>query len=244
MFESVASLALAGMFALSAWSAPAAAMAGPSAEVELTDITTPLVPKVLVKGDREFGGNGPQITTKVQLQISEDRRSIKAKIFFRAVETGGDRSTTEESFKVKVFEAPAGKQIKAIEGPLVSEVNFKSQRAGFQILGPGEDFAEFVRTVEEIAQKVMDAVNTIEGREGDTRKMRAAREYLEMVREGTAGLNFAGNHVHTISPSSGPVSVMAIVGDTGGDDISKDRNPKDDTRIQSILFKKVRVKYE
>ena len=32
------------------------------------------------------------------------------------------------------------------------------------------------------------------------------------------------------------MAVFAIVGDTGGDDISDDDNPKDDTRIERIKF--------
>jgi hypothetical protein len=44
------------------------------------------------------------------------------------------------------------------------------------------------------------------------------------------------------SPSTpGPVAVFAIVGDTGGPDISTDDNPKDDTRIERIEFARVRL---
>ena len=41
--------------------------------------------------------------------------------------------------------------------------------------------------------------------------------------------------------NGGPVRIFAIVGDTGGPDISNDENGKDDTRINSIMFKKLRI---
>ena len=37
---------------------------------------------------------------------------------------------------------------------------------------------------------------------------------------------------------------MAVVGDTGGPDISTDRNGKDDTRLESIAFDEIRVRYQ
>ncbi|MEX1366049.1 MAG: hypothetical protein AB1Z98_23175 [Nannocystaceae bacterium] len=223
---------------------PALAIAPSTAEVELTDIETALVPTRLVRGDREFGGNGPNIISRVRLEVSRDRRSILAKIYFKATETKSDWSTTEANWTRTVFRAPSGKTIDRILSPTSSEVRFTSRKAGFQILGPGDDFKRFVTELEKIVNAVLDAERTLSNRSSDTREVRDARRFLGQVESATAGLNFQGNHVHTVHPTTdGPVNVFAIVGDTGGDDISKDDNPKDDTRIQAIKFNKVRVRY-
>ncbi len=212
-------------------------------EVELTDITTELVPNRLTQGDREFGGNGPDVTCRVTLQLSSDRRKIEAKIDFKARETKSDWSTVEESFVRTVFTAPAGKTIDRIVSPTTSTVSFRSKAAGFQLLGPGEDFKKFVEMVEQIANQLMDAERTLSNRSSDTREVEKARRIIGDVSRGVKDMQFEGNHVHMEHPSSGPVSVMAIVGDTGGDDISKDRNGKDDTRIEAIMFNRVQVQY-
>jgi hypothetical protein len=46
---------------------------------------------------------------------------------------------------------------------------------------------------------------------------------------------------HLIVPSSGPVSMILVVGDTGGDDISTDNDCTCDTRIRRIEFKPLSV---
>ncbi len=222
----------------------ALALAPSTAEVELNDIETALVPTRLLRGDREFGGNGPNIISRVRLEITPNRRSIVAKVYFKATETKSDWSTTEANWTRTVFTAPGGKRIDRILSRTYSEVRFKSKSAGFQILGPGDDFKKFIRTLETIANTVLDAERTLSGRPADTREVREMRELLGKVERGIAGLNFQGNHVHTVHPTAdGPVNLFAIVGDTGGDDISKDSNPKDDTRIQAIKFNKIRIRY-
>lgn len=223
---------------------PALALAPTSAQIELTDIETPLVPTRLVRGDREFGGNGPNVLSRVRLEVSRDRRSIVAKIYFKASETKSDWSTTEANWSRTVFRAPGGKRIDRILGRTSSEVRFTSRSAGFQILGPGDDFKSFVKELEKIVNAVLDAERALSDRSSDTREVRDARRVLSQVESATAGLNFQGNHVHTVHPRvDGPVNLFAIVGDTGGDDISKDSNPKDDTRIQAIKFNPIRVQY-
>lgn len=210
--------------------------------VTLSNIETPLVPMRKTQGDREFGGNGPDITCRTDLRISADRRSIEAVIYFKARETKSDWSTTEETFVRTVYRAPSGKTIDRILDGTRSQVNFRSRKAGFQILGPGEDFQAFIRTLKDIVNQVLDAERTLADRDSDTDEVRRAREVLSRIESVTSGLQFQGNHVHVQHPSSGPVAVYAIVGDTGGDDISKDRNPKDDTRIQAVEFKPLRVR--
>ncbi|PRQ09871.1 hypothetical protein [Enhygromyxa salina] len=222
----------------------ALALAPSSAEIELTDIETPLVPTAVLRGDREFGGNGPDIISSVKLELSGDRRSIIAKVYFKATETKGDRSTTEARWDRTVFTAPSGKRIERIESPTYSQVVFTSRSAGFQILGPGEDFKKFITELEKLVNMVFDAERMLAGRPADTSEVRRARDLLNTLESAAGAINFEGNHVHIVHPEAdGPVSLFAIVGDTGGDDISKDNNPKDDTRIQAIKFNKVKVRY-
>jgi hypothetical protein len=47
-------------------------------------------------------------------------------------------------------------------------------------------------------------------------------------------VGYSGNAVSTVVATDGPVMFFAVVGDTGGNDISDDGNPKDDTRIVGI----------
>ncbi|MBF9036060.1 hypothetical protein HKCCE2091_17575 [Rhodobacterales bacterium HKCCE2091] len=61
----------------------------------LDPITTPIVPQAMLRGDREFGGNGPDLTVRVRLFPGRGGRAIFAEVTFRAAETGGDFSTTE-----------------------------------------------------------------------------------------------------------------------------------------------------
>ena len=68
------------------------------------------------------------------------------------------------------------------------------------------------------------------------------KQIHEWVMTGAAYLPSQGNHVHVRAPSSGPVQLFAIVGDTGGPDISTDENPKDDTRIDGIRFRPIQIR--
>ena len=221
----------------------AVAEAGSTATVRPTDIETALVPTRKTRGDREFGGNGPDIICRTDLRVSRDRRSIEAVIYFKAAETKSDWSTVEETFTRTVFRAPRGKTIDRILDSTRSEVRFRSQKAGFQILGPGEDFKKFINTLNDLVNQVLDAERTLSDRRSDSREVRRAREILGRINSTVSGLQLQGNHLHIKHPDRGPVALYAIVGDTGGGDISKDRNPKDDTRIQAIEFKPIRVRY-
>ena len=218
---------------------------GSTAEIHLTDITTPLVPNKLIAGDREFGGNGPNIVCRVQLKLTGDRQRIVAVVDFQARETKSDWSETRGNWTVNVFTAPAGKKIDHIIGPTTSEVRFISKQAGFQILGPGEDFVKFIHEVVKFSNRVLDAERLLTNLPVDTPEVRAARELLKLAESASAGLHFEGNYVHTVHPKvDGPVNLFSIVGDTGGPDISTDNDPKDDTRIQAIHFSPIRVVYQ
>ena len=70
--------------------------------LHLTSITTPIVPTAVITGDREFGGNGPNMYIGVTLEVGRGGRAIFAHVEFSARETGGDGSftRTEETFEV------------------------------------------------------------------------------------------------------------------------------------------------
>lgn len=215
-------------------------------EVVVDDITTPLVPNDLLEGDREFDGHGPIVDCGVEVRVSADQRSLSAHVTFQATETEPDHSTVRGEWDRVIYTAPAGERIVAFEGPSSgsglsrSDVSFLSEPAGFQILAPGEDFRDFALLLADIVKRL---VETFGGGAGlGSADVERAEQIAEAVRRGVGALDFEGNRVELKEPSNGgPVALFAIVGDTGGDDISDDDDPKDDTRIQAIAFRPLRV---
>jgi hypothetical protein len=233
--------------ALFATSVPAEA-APRTVSVRLKDINKPLVPTRKIRGDREFGG-GPQVNTRVELKISKNRRRIEAHVWFRAEERKDDRSTVDETFVVPVYDAPKGQVVTKILGERVATASFKGKNAGLQILVPGTDVAKFFREFTKLANRVWDAKMLLMGKPPRTKagrkKWNAAKRLLKQLDMGKAGSVFQKNHVHMRTPKRGPVKLMAIVADTGGDDISHDRNGKDDCRIVAIdLVDRIKVKLD
>ncbi|HET6585907.1 MAG TPA: hypothetical protein VFG69_20765 [Nannocystaceae bacterium] len=242
------------------------AHAAPSTrDVTLTDIVEQLVPTRLLKGDREFGGHGPAITTTVNVGIVEDGRKLEARVYFKARETQNDWSETKGEWGRIVYTAPSGRKIKRILGAvedghvitsptcvgssagrcITSSTSFVSERAGFQFLMPTESWTQWINTIAELVEQVIAAEQQLNDRDQPTPEEREALAVLDSVRRGTAYIPSQGNHVHVKTPDNhGPVRVFAIVGDTGGPDISTDSNGADDTRINSVMFKKLRVELE
>lgn len=205
-------------------------------EVRLNDITTPLVPSTLLQGDREFDGNGPDIYASVDLVPVDHGSRIVAKVFFRATETKPDWSKTAEWFTRDVYHAPPGTKVLRILSPTRSEVSFRQPKgAGMEIGFPGEDWAKLIKVIADIAHKAPPPPGFPRLPCGDI------AHCSSLLENGTLNLHY-GNDVW-VRPSDigGPVISFAIVGDTGGNDISDDKNPKDDTRIVSINFAPVRV---
>ncbi|MEO0971163.1 MAG: hypothetical protein AAFX80_23340 [Cyanobacteria bacterium J06639_18] len=208
------------------------ALAAEVKTIRIQNITEQLAPSKLLGGDREFDGHGPHVESNVRLRIGDSGKSLYADIYIHAKETQSDWSETEGRWTRKVWEAPRGKRISRIVSDKFSETRFISKAAGFQILGPGADFKKF-------AGSILDAMTIISGR--------SAEEILSLARRGIAAIPDGGNHVHIVTPSGDDrtelVKLFGIVGDTGGDDISDDNNPKDDTRIVGIEFNPVRVEF-
>jgi hypothetical protein len=265
MFPKILStLAMSGL-AFAALPSDDAHAAPTTQDVTLTNIIEQLVPTKVMKGDREFDGHGPDVTTTVNVKISDDGSKLEARVYFKAKETQHDWSETKGEWARTVYTAPAGRKIKKIVGAVqdgavigsptcvgstagrcVSSTNtFRSERAGFQFLMPTESWVQWIDTIKELVEKVIQAEQQLNDRDQPTPEERQALEILELVDEGKAFIPSQGNHVHVVSPQNdGPVRVLAVVGDTGGPDISTDSSGADDTRINSIMFRKLRIELE
>lgn len=64
-----------------------------------------LVP-VKTRGDREFDGNGPRITCWVKLNLSQDKKNLRAEMYMKAKETKSDWSTAEKTETITLYNAP------------------------------------------------------------------------------------------------------------------------------------------
>ena len=126
----VAASALCLTFASNAGAAPSY-----TTSVTLRNIDEQLVPTELVRGDREFGGNGPRIKSNVTLSVTGDKRRILATVYFNARETKSDWSETRGTWTRTVYTAPSTRRIESILGGSYSSVDFVSKPAGFQLFG-------------------------------------------------------------------------------------------------------------
>ncbi len=189
-----------------------------------------LLPTRLVRGNREFNG-GPYIVSNVNLRTSEDNRSLIADVYFFAQETKDDWSTTEQSWPLEVWRAPAKARITRIITDTFSETRYRGTDSDYQILGPGPFGGKAVGPL--IEGLLALGLGTGIG------------ETLTLLQSGLQNLSDHGNTVDVTGPKGNIhtelVRAFGIVGDTGGNDISRDSNPKDDTRIVSIEFNPVEI---
>ena len=205
------------------------------ATVALENINEWLCPNKLLRGDREFDGNGPVIKAEVRLRISPSKEEIWADITMNAKETKHDWSEGEGKWSKKVFEAPYGKKIKTILSDKASRTRFVSPKAGFQFLVPGADVAPVVNAFFD-NEPISTSVFAAHGLRKDS------KEALSRL---ITGKVLQGNTVVRVPATEGGlVKFFHIVGDTGGDDISNDDNCNDDTRIHKIEFFPIKVEYE
>lgn len=68
-----------------------------------------------VGGDNEFNGNDPFIKTKVQVEVSLDKKSVLLKVTFHAKENGGDFTEAYKQWEWKIFTDPLGRNIHSID---------------------------------------------------------------------------------------------------------------------------------
>lgn len=77
-----------------------------------------------VRGDRDFGGNGPSVNTTVRLRISSDKRRLEAVIYFKAKETRSNWTEGKKNWTKTVASAPAGYEFTRILSSTYSCANY------------------------------------------------------------------------------------------------------------------------
>lgn len=205
-----------------------------STTVSINDLNEWLCPKTVSRGDREFDGHGPRIKCEVSLSIGDAGKALYADIYIWAQETVHDWSTTERRWRKKVYDAPYGKTITAINSDKFSRTQFISPPGGFQFLVPGADVAATVNNFLDgfggtISAAVLASFGIPPG------------DFQAVARLITGFIN-NGNTVVRVPAIEGTlVRFFNIVGDTGGADISEDDNCNDDTRIVKLEFNPVRI---
>lgn len=85
---------------------------------------------LLRKGDREFGGHGPEVNCTVNLQITSDGLGVDAIIRMTAKETGGGDTEAGGVWTRRVYNAPGGTRIAKINSDMSSSATFVSGGAG------------------------------------------------------------------------------------------------------------------
>lgn len=159
--------------------AATAASAQDRGTLTLRDITTPLVPTELLRGDREFGGNGPDLGTSIRLSIGRGGRAIFANIEFSARETGGDGSHTRLSRSIEVWRwqpSDGARFVQAIHHPNWSQTIRSPQTCGTclttedgaRLVSLNIDAPYAVRLVRMIGDTHGDDISTDNNAHGDT----------------------------------------------------------------------------
>ncbi|KIC95464.1 RICIN domain-containing protein [Flavihumibacter solisilvae] len=77
-----------------------------------------------VKGDRDFKGNGPNVTATVRIRISNDQKHILGEFNCSFAETVGDWTTAVGNWTFSLYEAPPGKKIMKINSATFSQAAY------------------------------------------------------------------------------------------------------------------------
>lgn len=85
---------------------------------------------LLVRGDREFGGHGPEVNCNVTLRIADGGEGVDAIIEMIAKETGGGDTEARGVWTRRVYNAPGGTRVVKINGDEKSNAYFVSGGAG------------------------------------------------------------------------------------------------------------------
>ncbi|MEZ4884075.1 MAG: PLAT/LH2 domain-containing protein [Chitinophagales bacterium] len=99
-----------------------------SAYIERIETFTPyaiphLCPKH-VGGDREFGGNGPNVNAFARLQLSNDKKRVEAVLYLHAKETKSDWTEARQTWTETIWTAPSGFVITDILSSAESKVSY------------------------------------------------------------------------------------------------------------------------
>lgn len=78
--------------------------------------TSFFVPAFKSGGDRDFGGNGPQIKITCQLMISADRKKLQAVVYMQAKETRDNWTMAEGTQIIPVFVCNPSQTIQSVNG--------------------------------------------------------------------------------------------------------------------------------
>lgn len=212
--------------------------------IEPTTITD-LVPTRLTRGDRDLWG-APLVWVTTTLRVAPDRRRLVADVYFRIMEDKPDWTTAEQSWAdIEVWLAPPGRLIQGFRGTPTSTTHFRGSSAGIQILAPTEDWLDALgvaNKINEVLKPILTAINPVAGIVAG-----GVGDGLNALQSGLRAVGVQGNTAHVVIPRGGdgvpfgPVAFFTVVGDTGGNDISTDTNPKDDTRIVAIKFRQIEV---
>lgn len=203
--------------------------------INLEDINEWLCPNKLIRGDREFDGNGPVVKSEVKLRIGGNGTELWADITFNAKETKHDWSETDGRWSKKVYDAPYGKKITQILTDKASRTKFISPKAGFQLLIPGSEVASVLHTFFD-KEPISSSVFAAHGIKNSNKE-----QFSRLI---TGALDNGNTVVRVPAVEGALVKYFHIVGDTGGEDISTDNNCNDDTRIVKIEFFPAKVKLE
>lgn len=151
----------------------------------LDDITTPIVPQAVLRGDREFNGNGPVIVVGVGLSVERNGRAIFATVEMSARETGGDGSHTAIGplrFLVWRWRPVDGARfVERINSQTVATIRHTSGAGcsfGCAFIGPAEDGAlivtvrgpagSLIRDIDLLGDTAGDDISTDNNPHGDT----------------------------------------------------------------------------
>lgn len=196
------------------------------------DTVCPIKP---IAGDSEFGGNGPKMTASARLEVSEDRDKVSIITSFTALEVDkdglptNDRSETRGEWQTLIISAPdANSIVEEILSPLSSEVEIISAAAG----------AQFIGATDKLVFPVPLPPTPIPGFEVVTGNL--APLVVPVAKN--------PNQIHLVTPSGERavnqlVSEFALVGDTGGPDISGDADCTDDTRM-FVKLNPIRIRWK
>lgn len=153
--------------------------------LELNDIITPIVPQTVLRGDREFDGNGPVIVVGVGLSVERNGRAIFATVEMSAREIGGDGSHTAIGplrFLVWRWRPSDGARfVERINSETIATIRHESGPAclfGCAFIGPAEDGALIVtvrgrpggliRDIRLLGDTIGDDISTDSNPHGDT----------------------------------------------------------------------------
>lgn len=152
-------------------------MAQDSSYLTLPRISDPIVPTASLRGDREFGGNGPDLTVQVELRVGQRGRAIYADVTFWAEETGGDESATSVTEHFQVWRwRPGDRLVQSIDAPVFRHTVRSNETCGMCAGAVDGAFPTVMRggpygiidTVRMIGDTMGDDISTDQDPHGDT----------------------------------------------------------------------------